>query len=258
MVTDKAEFVPLLEHNIELNQDVLSSSNVSALPLTWGSREEVSVTQSTRQQLFVFRLVRSGKFSEPQTTGVTGQSTFFSYRTASFTRWTQGLDAAQTRQNFFFRNQLKISLRPSSCYLQTQRRYFWLTRRETQKLNWKWWKCFLRKWKHISLGERSPTRSIIQTSKVLTFKYLNSHSCLEKKITNKQIYNYNKYWSLPLYERFSLLCWCQRNPEKYLWFFIRNKEFENWKQSRIPFPFLHLRFRAMNNKINVCIISFCI
>ena len=45
VVTDKAEFVPLLEHNIELNQDVLSCSNVSALPLTWGSREEVSVSQ---------------------------------------------------------------------------------------------------------------------------------------------------------------------------------------------------------------------
>ena len=44
VLTDKAEIVPLLEHNIKLNQDVLSCKHVSALPLTWGDIEEVSPT----------------------------------------------------------------------------------------------------------------------------------------------------------------------------------------------------------------------
>ena len=43
VLTDQDEIVPLLEHNIKLNQDVLACENVSALPLTWGNIEEVSV-----------------------------------------------------------------------------------------------------------------------------------------------------------------------------------------------------------------------
>ena len=50
VLTDKAEFVPLLKHNIELNQEVLSCKNVSALPLTWGNIEEVSGVAASHHQ----------------------------------------------------------------------------------------------------------------------------------------------------------------------------------------------------------------
>ena len=67
VLTDQDEIVPLLEHNIKLNQDVLACENVSALPLTWGNIEEVSVAVSHQQYCLV--LFRSDKFSDLQTTG---------------------------------------------------------------------------------------------------------------------------------------------------------------------------------------------
>ena len=42
VLTDRADYVDLLDHNIRLNQEILPSSQVSALPLNWGNLEEVS------------------------------------------------------------------------------------------------------------------------------------------------------------------------------------------------------------------------
>ena len=47
VLTDRADYVELLDHNIKINQEILLCDKVSARPLNWGNLEEVSINMST-------------------------------------------------------------------------------------------------------------------------------------------------------------------------------------------------------------------
>ena len=46
VITDREDYVELLDHNIKLNEEILRCQNVSALPLDWGNLEQVETNKA--------------------------------------------------------------------------------------------------------------------------------------------------------------------------------------------------------------------
>ena len=46
VITDREDYVELLDHNIKLNEEILRCQNVSALPLDWGNLEQVETDKA--------------------------------------------------------------------------------------------------------------------------------------------------------------------------------------------------------------------
>ena len=187
MITDREDYVELLDHNIKLNEEILRCQNVSALPLDWGNLEQVETNKAPDDRYWDAEpyVADQRSFEVLQTPARWG---FGRHSTGVRLCILQGLTSSwlgwPSYWQTYFRNQLKILLRRSSCYPLTALRYFWHLRKETQRSNLKLWKCFLKRWKHISLGRRYLTPSTIKTFKVPTFRYLISRCRKSNKIVS--------------------------------------------------------------------------